>query len=714
MGVTTDRGIEKHGTLLVWSLCFLSCALVLSVGASVASADEKPLWNAAWVTDTTTPECEWITALIARVQANKPKMLIHNGDTRFEWANRCAWRAVMTLLRIETPPIEFHLAAGNHDLLNGVLKQHLRRAATRGIHRLDTGEKASGFGYYHNRVPRDVSGPLWPVWNPEVAHHPAWQTTANKKPKDWRHPEIPYHYVFSRGGVRFIVCDTFYTDEQPEWIRNLIVRPDDSSISILLHHKHNVDDLAKYLEGLEGRHNVKLVLSGNDHNYGYEKRDGLTFITGAGLAKGPEGENDAMTLWVYRNHLRLDRYVIPKGSPMKSVEGPFTIWTCEANFSEYRRPEMISPSSERERHVQQRPAASAAQHGDRQHPGETLGPNLLYNGDFDNHIWYERFRGWSPTGWCQWFTRGGNAPEHAVGHYPSPPYPAHSGKEYVRIHMWGRAWRGGILQVVHGIEPCHYYRLTAYGFFQPDGAPEPNERIGIDPCGTLAGQFSADVTKHPAPKYDEGVGDDPKTPRMDGLDIAKNTLWSEYQDYYRWGKFEVVAEARSDVITAIVYCSPKQRPADKPIYEMNWDSVALHEVPCPSNRLVDEEIVLTPDDRVHDLVVTLQPRFRTAQVTWATKIPAGASQVLYRFLDSEAVNQRQQGKQRTPAKIRTADYPFESRVFYERSARRHWIEINGLSIPEAAVEVDVVALSRVCENGKCSTLCSPQTKMAVP
>lgn len=71
-------------------------------------------------------------------------------------------------------------------------------------------------------------------------------------------------------------------------------------------------------------------------------------------------------------------------------------------------------------------------------------------------------------------------------------------------------------------------------------------------------------------------------------------------------------------------------------------------------------------------------------------------------------------QKRAPAKIRTADYPFESRVFYERSAKRHWIEINELSIPEAAVELEVVAFCRVCENGKCRTLCSRQTKMALP
>ncbi len=659
--------------------------------AGLSAGAEKPLWAIAWLTDTQTPAEAWINTLVARVQADKPAVVIHTGDTRFEWANRCAWRAVMNMFHSETPPHEFHLAPGNHDLMNGVLKRHLRNAATQGLYRLDTGRKAAGFGYYHNRVPQDAAGPLWPRWNPEVIIHPAWQLTANTVPKDWRRPEIPYRYVFKRGGLRFILCDCFPTEDQVAWVRRLIVQPDDSSVSILLQHKHEADLLAPYFAGLEGQHNVKLVLTGDHHNYVYAKRHGVTFITAAGLAKGPGGENDAMTLWVYPDRLRLDRYIIPHGARQPSVQGPTTIWTAEGRFSEYQRPAFPVTAAPRS----DSPASATV-------AARTIGPNLLSNGDFDNHIWYERYRGWSPTGWYQWFTRGGHAPEHAVGKYPSPPHHAHTGKEYVRIHMWAHAWRGGILQTVRGVEPCHHYRLTAYGFFQPEGAPEPNERIGINPCGTLASQFSVDVSKHPAPKYDEGVGDDPKTPAVEGLDIDVDTVWSPYHAYHTWGKLEVTAEARSDTIIAILYCAPKQRPADTPIYEMNWDSVSLREIPWPTPRLVQENAVLTPDERLHDLIVRVPSSLKTMQVTWGSKIPAGASQVLYRFLDSAAVtHQPKEGA--TPT---STDFPRASPVQYERSTRRHWITCTNLSVPEAAVAVHVVALSRVCEKGTCRTLSS--------
>lgn len=309
----------------------------------VASAEqepaaEAPLWNAAWITDTQTPQCEWIGALVARVAANKPKMVLHTGDTRFEWANRCAWREVISLMRIETPPIELHLAPGNHDLQNGVLKRHLRRAAAEGIYRLDTGVRAAGRGYYHGRVAEDASGVRWPIWNSEVVGLPAWQSDANKRPRRHTHPEPPYRYVFRRGGIRFIVCDCYYTDQQRDWVRELITKRDDSAVSILLEHRHEVDDLAKYFERLEGKHNVKLVLTGDHHNYCFEQRHGVTFITAAGMARGEEGDCDAMTLWIYRDRLRLDRYVIPKGGRMNPIKGPQTIWRCRGRFSEYRRP----------------------------------------------------------------------------------------------------------------------------------------------------------------------------------------------------------------------------------------------------------------------------------------------------------------------------------------------------------------------------------------
>ena len=47
-----------------------------------------------------------------------------------------------------------------------------------------------------------------------------------------------------------------------------------------------------------------------------------------------------MMLRVYKDYLRLDRYIIPKGSSEAIVYGPEPIWMCEGQFSEYERPEL--------------------------------------------------------------------------------------------------------------------------------------------------------------------------------------------------------------------------------------------------------------------------------------------------------------------------------------------------------------------------------------
>jgi len=295
--------------------------------AEPARTGDEPLWNAVWLTDT---ECHWqgcgdkMPPLLNKVAANKPKMVIHTGDTSFEWANRGSWKEVLDLLRIETPPIEFHLAPGNHDdEPSRAVRPWLAKAASRGIYPIDTGEKVPGKGYYKDRKIEEVSGPQWPIWNPEVAVHPNWQPDGG----------FPGRYVFKRGNIRFIVLDFYHRESWRKWLAGYIREPDDSSATIILQHK----DRDHFPGHDDGPHNVRLVLSG--HLQGFKRSgDGETaYIRTAGIGNR-DGENDAMTLWVYKNHLRLDRYFIPAGSKTNAVEGPVTVWTCKGEFSEYRRP----------------------------------------------------------------------------------------------------------------------------------------------------------------------------------------------------------------------------------------------------------------------------------------------------------------------------------------------------------------------------------------
>jgi len=326
-----------HHFLMIAIIAICSFRAFAVVGA--AEIGIEPLWSVGVITDTQTSQRAYITSLMTRLKADGPDMVIHIGDTHFEWSNRFVLKAVADLVDSEAGGIEFHLAPGNHDMRNGRLKTHLRRAATRGVFRLDKGPTFGGRGYLHSRVAAYVPDPLLSVWNPDVVNHPGWQTDAKANFARWGGDSKSCRYVFKRGGIRFIVCDWSYSDEQREWIRYIITQPDDSSVSVVLHHAHQVDKLSRYFEGLEGRHNVKLVLSGHDHRYYHEKRDGITYIASAGIARSERG-CDAMMLRVYRGYLRLDRYIIPKGASGARVSRPEPIWMCKGSFSRYRRPEL--------------------------------------------------------------------------------------------------------------------------------------------------------------------------------------------------------------------------------------------------------------------------------------------------------------------------------------------------------------------------------------
>jgi len=328
----------------LWFLLVLSAVTGFSVGirpAGGAETGSEPLWNAAVITDTQTLQVEWITALISRLEEVRPEVVIHTGDTDFLWADSWTFKAVADLVHARAGSAEFHLAPGNHDVHGGILKAHLREAATEGIFRLERAPTFGGAGYLSSRVAAYITGPRLPVWNPEILDHPGWQSDSRLKSAGLGRSANTCRYVFRRGGIRFIVCDWCYSRDQKDWLRQVITEPDDSSVSIVLHHSH--EKLTRYFDGLEGRHNVKLVLSGHDHKYRRLEKGGITYITGAGIAKGNRGDCDAMVLRVYGDRLVLARYLVPKGGGRPIVEGPESIWTCEGQFGRYEKPVLSRP-----------------------------------------------------------------------------------------------------------------------------------------------------------------------------------------------------------------------------------------------------------------------------------------------------------------------------------------------------------------------------------
>lgn len=314
--------------------------VIWSFGAHGASAlNVEPLWSVGIITDTQTSDKAYLTSLLERIKGEQPEMVVHIGDTYFDWSNQFVLRTVADMLEGTPGVAEFHLAPGNHDMKNGELKAYLRSAATRGVFRLDTGPTFAGNNYLHSRVAAYVPDPLIRVWNPEIVNHPAWQPDPKPKYAAMGFDSRSNRYVFKRGGIRFIICDWDYSEAQKQWIRDIITRPDDSSATIVFHHYHKPAKLAGYFEGLEGRHNVKLVLSGHDHRYNHTKEGGITYITAAGIARSGR-DCDAMVLRVHSNYLRLDRYIIPKGSPGAIVSRTAPIWTCSGSFGLYQKPEL--------------------------------------------------------------------------------------------------------------------------------------------------------------------------------------------------------------------------------------------------------------------------------------------------------------------------------------------------------------------------------------
>ncbi|MBN2136708.1 MAG: metallophosphoesterase [Sedimentisphaerales bacterium] len=312
--------------------------LSVPVSANVEKIGAKPLWSTAFVADTQSSEREYMLALFNKLQDEEPDMVIHLGDTHFEWSSAFTIRALSCLLRSKPGGLEFHLAPGNHDMRSGLIKSHLRRAATEGLYRSDKGITFKGEEYALARVAAFVPNPVIPIWNSDIVDHPAWQPKMTARRLKKEAPDVEgSRYVFKRGGIRFVVCDWNYSKNQAEWIREVITTPDDSSVTILLHHYHKVSTLAKYFKGIEGKHNVKLVLSGHDHRYNYEVRDGITYITQSGIARSSR-DCDTFLLNVYNDHLRIDRYLIPKKTAYPAILGPEPIWMCPGKFTEYKKP----------------------------------------------------------------------------------------------------------------------------------------------------------------------------------------------------------------------------------------------------------------------------------------------------------------------------------------------------------------------------------------
>jgi len=195
---------RRSHCLLVAAIIFVFSAA--GWGMSVEHMGVKPLWRAAVISDTQTDQREWMVALFNQLRDAEPDMVLHIGDTHFDWSGAFALRALACLLRSKPGGLEFHLAPGNHDMDGGLVKSHLRRAAIEGLFRSDRGITFKGPEYALKRVSAFVPNPILPAWNPEIADHPAWQVGMTTRVLKKEYPDVVgSRSVFKGGWIRVFV-----------------------------------------------------------------------------------------------------------------------------------------------------------------------------------------------------------------------------------------------------------------------------------------------------------------------------------------------------------------------------------------------------------------------------------------------------------------------------------------------------------------------------
>ena len=57
----------------------------------------EPLWSVGLITDTQTSDRAYITSLMGRIKTEEPEMVVHIGDTCFDWSNPFVLKSVADL-----------------------------------------------------------------------------------------------------------------------------------------------------------------------------------------------------------------------------------------------------------------------------------------------------------------------------------------------------------------------------------------------------------------------------------------------------------------------------------------------------------------------------------------------------------------------------------------------------------------------------------------
>jgi hypothetical protein len=218
----------------------------------------------------------------------------------------------------------------------------------------------------------------------------------------------------------------------------------------------------------------------------------------------------------------------------------------------------------------------------------------LKNGNMEEGFYWKYPNHYIANEWRRWWI-GESIPEYDDVRAWRPE--RYDGKHAQIYFRWGRPYTEGIFQRV-SVQPCTYYQFSMYGRNHSNAKINHHARIGIDPLGRNYGLYMSS--------------------------LPSDIVWSPEQTfYYTWGQHTVIAESRSDLITAIAYVSPDNVYTT---YDTFWDTGTLIELPPPPGQLPDP-----PNWDASEFItgVISYTESNSLFVEWETMEPASA-QVWYR------------------------------------------------------------------------------------
>ncbi len=298
-----------------------------------SSADEDFVpWSFSIISDTHAPQADVFTFFFNKIKESDSNMLFHVGDFDWDVYNQSPLSNIIAL-QDSLQDIEIHTVPGNHDVnflerdnLNikkGYYKEYYLKGMCEGSHLSSTEKINDQYQYATGNKP----------FNKVI--------TEIDQYCDYGYTEK--EYVFSRGGIRFIILDLpLYADDTPqvEWFKQKVCEPHDESITIAFTHETDFTRMNSVIDAFPcgESHDLKIIFSGHNHEYIQNQYKGvlqveLSGIFGSRVQEEFKGENDTIIAKVNNNSIDFDRVIwnVENWSYVDTVR----LFSIPGNFTNY-------------------------------------------------------------------------------------------------------------------------------------------------------------------------------------------------------------------------------------------------------------------------------------------------------------------------------------------------------------------------------------------